>query len=140
MVAGKLDPTVGQLCFHRIFQTVRNLGKGTTEMSSEGQKMVGRRYGSAWNSRKTSKFGETKVAASALFAGPILASLEATGLEILPTWSSGGGAPPWPAHVQGWWPVTPPMAETRLVYKWVKTTQFGVQCFGEFSLGLWSSK
>ena len=34
MVAGKLDPTVGQICFRRIFQTVRNLGKGTTGMGS----------------------------------------------------------------------------------------------------------
>ena len=33
-----------------------------------------------------------------------------------------------------------PTAKTRLVYKWIKTTQFGVQGFGEFSLGLWSSK
>ena len=45
VVAGKLDPTAGQLCFRRIFQTVRNLQKGTTEMSSEGPKMVGGRYG-----------------------------------------------------------------------------------------------
>ena len=55
MVAGKLDPTVGQISFRRIFQTVRNLRKGTTGMSSEGPKMVGGRYGSAWNDRKTSK-------------------------------------------------------------------------------------
>ena len=55
MVAEKLDPTVGQLCFCRIFQTVRNLQKGTTGMSSEGPKMVGRRYGSAWSDRKMQK-------------------------------------------------------------------------------------
>ena len=41
VVAKKLDPTVGQLCFCRIFQTVWNLRKGTTEMSLEGPKMVG---------------------------------------------------------------------------------------------------
>ena len=58
VVAGKLDPTVGQICFHRIFQTVRNLLKGTTGMSSEGPKMGGGRYGSAWNGRKTSKSGD----------------------------------------------------------------------------------
>ena len=45
VVAGKLDPTIGQLCFRRNFQTVRNLQKGTTEMSSEGPKMVERSYG-----------------------------------------------------------------------------------------------
>ena len=55
VVAGKLDLTVGQICFHRIFQTVWNLRKGTTGMSSKGPKMGGRRYGSAWNGRKTSK-------------------------------------------------------------------------------------
>ena len=55
VVAGKLDPTIGQTCFHRIFQTVRNLKKRTTRMSSEGPKMGGGRYGSAWNGRKTAK-------------------------------------------------------------------------------------
>ena len=39
MVAEKLDPTVSQKCFHCIFQTVRNLRKGTKGMSSEGPKM-----------------------------------------------------------------------------------------------------
>ena len=58
VVAGKLDSTVGQICFHRIFQTVRNLLKRTTGMSSEGPKMGGGRYGSAWNGRKTSKSGD----------------------------------------------------------------------------------
>ena len=55
LVAEKLDPTVGQICFRRIFQTVRNLRKVTTGMSSEGPKMVGGRYGSAWNGRKIGK-------------------------------------------------------------------------------------
>ena len=41
-MAEKLDPIVGQLCFRRIFQTVRNLKKRTTGMSSEGLKMGGR--------------------------------------------------------------------------------------------------
>ena len=58
VVAGKLDPTVGQICFRRIFQTVRNLRKRTTGMSLEGPKMVRERYGSAWNGRKTSKSGD----------------------------------------------------------------------------------
>ena len=55
MVAGKLDPIVGQLCFHINFQTVRNLQKGTTEMSSEDPKMVERRYGLAENGLKWPK-------------------------------------------------------------------------------------
>ena len=54
VVAGKLDPTVGQICFRRIFQTVRNMQKGTTGMSSKGPKIGGGRYGSAWNGRKKS--------------------------------------------------------------------------------------
>ena len=57
VVAGKLDPTIGQICFLRIFQTVRNLRKRTTGMSSEGPKMGGGRYGLAWNGWKIAKFG-----------------------------------------------------------------------------------
>ena len=44
-VAGKLDPTVGQTCFRRIFQKVRNLKKMSTGMGPEGPKMGGGRYG-----------------------------------------------------------------------------------------------
>ena len=71
MVAGKLDPIVDRICFCHIFQTVMNLEKRTTEMSSEGPKMVGERYGSAWNDRKNDKIWRPKVAAAAVFAGPI---------------------------------------------------------------------
>ena len=39
VMAGKLDPTVDQIFFRRIFQTMRNLQKETTGMSSEGPKM-----------------------------------------------------------------------------------------------------
>ena len=52
MVAEKLDLTVDQLCVRRNFQTVRNLQKGTTEMSSGGPKMVERSYGLAGNGLK----------------------------------------------------------------------------------------
>ena len=55
MVAGKLDPTVGIICFCRIFQTMMNLEKRTIEMSSEGLKMVERRYGLAENGQKIKK-------------------------------------------------------------------------------------
>ena len=58
VVAGKLDPTVGQTCFRCIFQMVRNLKKRTTGMSSESPKIEGMRYGSAWNGRKTNKTGD----------------------------------------------------------------------------------
>ena len=55
MVAEKLDPTVSQNCFCRIFQTVMNLEKRTTKMSSEGPKMVERSYGVAENGLKWPK-------------------------------------------------------------------------------------
>ena len=55
VVAEKLDPTVDQNFFRLIFQTVRNLRKGTIGMSSEGPEMVGGRYGLAWNGRKIGK-------------------------------------------------------------------------------------
>ena len=55
VVTGKLDPTVDQICFHCIFQTVRNLRKRNTGMSSEGPKMGEGRYGSTWNGRKIAK-------------------------------------------------------------------------------------
>ena len=58
VVAEKVDPTVGQTCFHRIFQTVRNLKKRTAGMSSKGPKMGGGRYGSACNGRKKKKTGD----------------------------------------------------------------------------------
>ena len=49
MMAGKLDPTVDQIFFCLICQTVMNLEKRTMGMSSESPKMVGERYGLAWN-------------------------------------------------------------------------------------------
>ena len=55
MVAGKLDLTFGQFCFRYNFQTVRNLQKETTEMSSGGPKMVERSYGVAGNGLKWPK-------------------------------------------------------------------------------------
>ena len=60
MVAEKLDPVVGQICFCRIFQTVVNLEKRTTEMSSEGPKIVGEGYGLAWNDRKMAKSSDPR--------------------------------------------------------------------------------
>ena len=61
VVAGKLDPIVGRICFCCIFQTVMNLEKRTTEMSSEGPKMVGERYGSVWNGRKITKSDDPRL-------------------------------------------------------------------------------
>ena len=60
VVARKLNPIIDQTCFHRIFQTVRNMKKRTTGMSSEGPKMGGERYGSAWNGWKIAKSGDPR--------------------------------------------------------------------------------
>ena len=57
VVVEKLNPTVDQICFRRIIQTVRTLRKRTTGMSSEGTKMGGGRYGSTWNGRKMANSG-----------------------------------------------------------------------------------
>ena len=46
------------------------------------------------------KIRRPKVAAAVVFAGPIRARPAADGREILRRRSSGGGTPPWPAHVQ----------------------------------------
>ena len=69
MVAEKLDPTVGQLCFCHNFQTVRNLQKGTTGMSSEGPKMVEMSYGVAGNGQKIKKLQVTHDGRRHRFAG-----------------------------------------------------------------------
>ena len=61
VVAKKLDPTVGRICFCRIFQMVMNLEKRTTEMSSESPKMMGERYGSVWNGRKMTKSDDPRL-------------------------------------------------------------------------------
>ena len=45
VVAEKLDPTVGQICFRHIFQAVRNMRKKTMGMSSEGPKIGGEGMG-----------------------------------------------------------------------------------------------
>ena len=60
VLAGKLDPTVGRICFCRIFQTVMNLEKRTTEMSSKGPKIMGETYESSWNGWKMVKSGDLR--------------------------------------------------------------------------------
>ena len=94
VVAGKLDPTVGQLCFCRNFQAVRNLQKGTTELSSEGPKMVRGAMGQSEMAGKH-KNPTTQVCGRRRLRRP-----DAAGRKILPAWSSGRGAPPWLACVQ----------------------------------------
>ena len=61
VVAGNLDQTVGRIYFCRIIQTVMNLEKRTKEISLEGPKIVGERYGSAWNGRKMKKSGDPRL-------------------------------------------------------------------------------
>ena len=54
----------------------------------------------------------TQVCGPRRFVGPIWEHPVAAGREILPAWSSGRPPPPWPAHVQCWWPESAPTAET----------------------------
>ena len=61
MVAEKLDLTFGRFCFRCNFQTVRNLQKETTEMSSGGPKMVDRSYGVARKWPEITKSGDKTV-------------------------------------------------------------------------------
>ena len=114
VVAGKLDPTVGQTCFRHIFQTVRNLKKKTTGMSSEGPKMRGREVWVGLEWPKNEENRRPTVAVTAVFADPIRARPTAIGREIWPARSSRRAPPPWPARVQGWWPESSPKAKTRL--------------------------
>ena len=93
MVAEILDPIVDLICFCCIFQTVMNLEKRTTRMSSEGPKMGGGRYGSNWSGRKMAKSGDPRWRLPP-FAGSIQARLAAAGSEISRQQSSGGGASP----------------------------------------------
>ena len=86
------------------------------------------------------KIRRPTVVVAAAFIGPIWARPAVVRHETWLAGSSGGGTPPWPVRVARGWSVTPPTAKTRLVYKWVETTQFGVHSLGEFFLGFWSSK
>ena len=62
MVAGKPDLTFGRFRFRCNFQTVRNLQKGTTEMSSGGPKLVEMSYMVAGNGRKwTEMAGKSQI-------------------------------------------------------------------------------
>ena len=84
MVAGKPDLTFDQFRFRCNFQTVRNLQKGTTEMSSGGPKMVERSYGVAENGRKNQEQSGDHGGRRRRFVGPIWARPEAVGREIWP--------------------------------------------------------
>ena len=100
MVAEKLDPTVCRICLCRIFQTVMNLEKRTTEMSSEGPKMVERCYGVAGNGQKIKKIPLTHGGRRRRFTGPIPARPAVVGREISRPALSGCPSPKCSARVQ----------------------------------------
>ena len=77
-----------------------NLEKKTTEMSSEGPKMVERIYGVAGNGLKWPENQENTGGRRRRFAGPIPARPAAIGHEILRTASSGCPPPTCMARVQ----------------------------------------
>ena len=139
MVVEKLDPIVGQL-FSSYLSNGEESAKRDHGNEFRGSKNGGREEWVGLEWPENTKIRRPKVAVAVTFAGPIRARPEAACWEILPKRSPHRAPPLWPTRVQGWWPVTPPTAKTCLVFKWIKTTQFGVQGFGEFSLGLWSSK
>ena len=116
VVAEKLDPTVGQLCFHRIFQTVWNLRKGTTEMSSESPKWWVGGMGRPGISGKHQN-PATQGGGGRRLRRPDPGAFSYSWPEILPARLPCHAPPPWPTRVQGWWPATPPTAKTRLVFK-----------------------
>ena len=97
MVAEKLDPTVNQICFRRINgdESGENDHGNEFRGSKNGVREVW--IGLKWP--KNGKFRRPKVAAAAVFAGPIGELPVAAGREISRRWSSGGDAPPWPARV-----------------------------------------
>ena len=66
----------------------------------KGSKNGGREVWVGLKWQENDKIWRPKVAAAAVFAGPIQASPAAAGREILWPRSSGGGAPPCPARVQ----------------------------------------
>ena len=92
VVAEKCDPTFGQTFFRRIFQTVRNLRKRTTGMSSEGPR--GRKVwvGLEWPENEENR--RPTVAVATTFAGPIRARPSTVGLEIWPARSPRLALPP----------------------------------------------
>ena len=122
VVAEKLDPIVGQLCFRRNFQTARNRQKGTIEMSSGGQKIVERSNGLAGNGLNYQKIKKNTVFhfGRRRLAGPILARLPDVGLETSRPASSGCPPPLCPARVAGGRPVVPPLVQTPTARKWFK--------------------
>ena len=105
MVAGKPDLTFGRFRFRCNFQSVRNLQKGTTEMSSGGPKMVEMSFGVAENGRKITNFPVVHGGSRRRFAGPISARPTAVRRVFPPVGSSGRCAPPRPARVAGGRPV-----------------------------------
>ena len=121
VVAGKLDPTVDQICFRRIFQTVRNLRKRTTRMSSEGPKMGEGRYGSAWNGRKIEKSGDP------MWRPPSRSSTRSGHVRLLVE-----------VEVVWWWCSKLGSACIKGVAENVSHTSLESSGFREFFLGFWS--
>ena len=115
MVAGKLNPTVGQNFFFFLSYLSNGDEYGEKDHGNEfrGSKNGGREvwFGLEWP--ENDEIRRPKVADIAVFAGPIQARLEAAGSEISRRRSSGGDAPPLPARVARLWPESAPMAKTR---------------------------
>ena len=88
--------------------------------------MVGGRYGLAGNGQKIKKNLVSHGGLCRRFAGPIRARPTAARREISPEWSSGGDAPPRPAHVHCGWPESRPLVQNSSARKWSKMILWGV--------------
>ena len=86
--------------------------KGTTEMSSGGQKMVERSYGVAGSGKKITNFLVVHDGRRRRFASPILARPTAVCREIPPAGLSGCGSPSRPARVIGGRPLVPRLVQS----------------------------
>ena len=95
VVAKKLDPTIGQFCFRRNFQMVRNQKKRDHENEFRGSKNGGKEVWVGLKWPENTKIRRPKFAAAAAFAGLIRACLAATGRKILSKAESRLPPPPW---------------------------------------------
>ena len=100
VVAEKLDPTVNQLCFYRIFQTVRNLQKRDHGNEFRGSKNGRKEVWVGLRGPKNTKIWRPKFEVVAAFADPIRERPVTTGQEILPATTSRRPPPPYLARVQ----------------------------------------
>ena len=88
MVAGKLDPTVGRICFLSYLSNGDESGEKDPGNEFRGSKKGGKEVWVGLKWPKNTKIRRPKLADSAAFAGPIRARPAAAGRKILLALSS----------------------------------------------------